>query len=165
MSAHPPDGSDQPEAVDPVMLAVLSNRGRDATLLTSDQERLLDDWVAGRLAPAEAERAAALTQQNSLAAERVLERRLLEAARQSPTVPQELEARVLRASLPPKAAPSGAWWRPLGRWQWTTIAGALALAAIVAVVGVPLWQQATQGGDSMQVAMVTIADRNALFEP
>ena len=51
MSAHPPDGSDQPEAVDPVMLAVLSNRGRDATLLTPDQERLLDDWVAGRLAP------------------------------------------------------------------------------------------------------------------
>jgi hypothetical protein len=165
MSAHPPDGSDQPEAVDPVMLAVLSNRGRDATLLTSDQERLLDDWVAGQLAPAEAERAAALTQQNSLAAERVLERRLLEAARQSPTVPQELEARVLGASLPPKAAPSGAWWRPLGRWQWTTIAGALALAAIVAVVGVPLWQQVLQGGDSLQVAMVTINDRNPLFEP
>jgi hypothetical protein len=165
MSAHPPDGSDQPEAVDPVMLAILSNRGRDATLLTSDQERLLDDWVAGRLAPAEAERAAALTQQNSLAAERVLERRLLEAARQSPPVPQELEARVLRAGLPPKTAPSGAWWRPLGRWQWTTIAGALALAAIVAVVGVPLWQQVLQGGDSLQVAMVTISDRNPLFEP
>jgi hypothetical protein len=72
MSAHPPDGSDEPEAVDPVMLAVLSNRGREATLLTSDQERLLDDWVAGRLAPAEAERAAALTKQNSLAAERIL---------------------------------------------------------------------------------------------
>jgi hypothetical protein len=165
MSAHPTDGSDQPEAVDPVMLAVLSNRGRDATLLTSDQERMLDDWVAGRLAPAEAERAAALTQQNSLAAERVLERRLLEAARQSPPVPQELEARVLRAGLPPKAAPSGAWWRPLGRWQWTTIAGALALAAIVAVLGVPLWQQVMQSGDSLQVAMVTINDRNPLFEP
>ena len=165
MSAHPTEGSDGPEAADPVMSAVLSNRGRAATPLSPDQERLLDDWLAGRLAPAEAERAAALTRQNSLAAERVLERRLLEAARQSPPVPQDLEARVLRASLPPKAAPSGAWWRPLGRWQWTTIAGALALAAIVAVVGVPLWQQATQGGDSMQVAMVTIADRNALFEP
>lgn len=165
MSAHPTEGSDGPEAADPVMSAVLSNRGRAATPLSPDEERLLDDWVAGRLAPAEAERAASLTRQNSLAAERVLERRLLEAARQSPPVPQELEARVLRASLPTKAAPSGAWWRPLGRWQWTTIAGALALVAIVAVVGVPLWQQATQGGDSMQVAMVTIADRNALFEP
>jgi hypothetical protein len=165
MSAHPTEGSDGPEAADPVMSAVLSNRGRAATPLSADQERLLDDWVAGRLAPADAERAAALTKQNSLAAERVLERRLLEAARQSPPVPQDLEARVLRASLPPKGAPTGAWWRPLGRWQWTTIAGALALVAIVAVVGVPLWQQATQGGDSMQVAMVTITDRNALFEP
>jgi hypothetical protein len=165
MSAHPTDGSDGPEAVDPVMSAVLSNRGRAATPLSPEQERLLDDWVAGRLAPADAERAAALTKENSLAAERVLERRLLEAARQSPPVPQDLEARVLRASLPPKVAPTGAWWRPLGRWQWTTIAGALALVAIVAVVGVPLWQQATQGGDSMQVAMVTIVDRNALFEP
>jgi hypothetical protein len=165
MSAHPTEGSDGPEAVDPVMSAVLSNRGRAATPLSADQERLLDDWLGGRLEPAEAERAASLTRQNSLAAERVLERRLLEAARQSPPVPQELAARVLRASLPTKAAPSGAWWRPLGRWQWTTVAGALALVAIVAVVGVPLWQQATQGGDSMQVAMVTIADRNALFEP
>ena len=162
MSAHPTEGSDGPEAADPVMSAVLSNRGRAATPLSPDEERLLDDWVAGRLAPAEAERAASLTRQNSLATERVLERRLLEAARQSPPVPQDLEARVLRASLPPKAAPSGAWWRPLGRWQWTTIAGALALVAIVAVVGVPLWQQATRGGDSMQVAMVTIADRSAV---
>ena len=89
MSAHPTEGSDGPEATDPVMSAVLSNRGRAATPLSPDEERLLDDWVAGRLAPAEAERAASLTRQNSLAAERVLERRLLEAARQSPPVPQE----------------------------------------------------------------------------
>src|ERR1700694_230356 len=98
MSAHPPDGSDGPEAVDPVMLAVLSNRGRDATLLSSDQERLLDDWLGGRLAPEQAERAAALAKQNTLAAERVLERRLLEASRKSPTVPQDLEGRGLEAA-------------------------------------------------------------------
>jgi hypothetical protein len=165
MSAHPPDGSDEPEAVDPVMLAVLSNRGREATLLTSDQERLLDDWVAGRLATAEAERAAALTKQNSLAAERVLERRLLEAARQSPPVPQDLTARVLKASPAAKTSASGGWWRSLDRWRWQGLAGAVVLAGVVAVVGVPLWQQAMQGGDSMQVAMVTINDRNALFEP
>jgi len=165
MSAHPPDGSDEPEAVDPVMLAVLSNRGKEATLLTSDQERLLDDWVAGRLAPAEAERAAALTKQNSLAAERVLERRLLEAARQSPPVPQDLTARVLKASPAAKTSASGGWWRSLDRWRWQGLAGAVVLAGVVAVVGVPLWQQAMQGGESMQVAMVTINDRNALFEP
>src|SRR5260370_26982395 len=98
MSERPPDGSDGPEAVDPVMLAVLSNRGRDATLLSADQERLLDDWVAGRLPPQEAERAAALTKQNSLAAERVLDRRLLEAAPQSPPVPRGPTTRILKAS-------------------------------------------------------------------
>ncbi len=84
MSAPPTDAGDGEAAVDPVMSAVLSNRGRAATPLSADEERLLDDWLAGRLAPADAERAAALTRQNSLAAERVLERRLLEAARQSP---------------------------------------------------------------------------------
>ena len=50
MSARPPDGSDQPEAPDQVMLAVLSNAGREAIVLSSDEERLLDDWAAGRLA-------------------------------------------------------------------------------------------------------------------
>ncbi|MGZ5910390.1 MAG: hypothetical protein ACXWLB_10990 [Reyranella sp.] len=165
MSAHPTDGSDEPEAVDPVMLAVLSNRGREGTPLSADQEGLLDDWVAGRLAPEQAERAAALAKQNTLAAERVLERRLLEAARQSPPVPQELAARVLKAGPAPRASPSGGWWRSLGRWRWQGLAGAVVLAAVVAVVGVPLWQQTMQGSDPMQVAMVTINERNALFEP
>jgi hypothetical protein len=165
MSAHPPDGSDEPEAVDPVMLAVLSNRGKEATPLSADQEGLLDDWVAGRLAPEQAARAAALAKQNTLAAERVLERRLLEAARQSPPVPQDLTARVLKASPAAKTSASGGWWRSLDRWRWQGLAGAVVLAGVVAVVGVPLWQQTMQGGDSMQVAMVTINDRNPLFEP
>ena len=51
MSTHPTEGSDGPEAADPVMSAVLSNRGRAATPLSPDQERLLDDWVAGRPTP------------------------------------------------------------------------------------------------------------------
>src|SRR5258708_29088518 len=125
MSERPLEGGDGPEAVDPVMLAVLSNRGRDATMLSSDQERLLDDWVAGRLAPAEAERAAALAKQNTLAAERVLERRLLEAARQSPPVPQDLAGRILKASPVAKASPTGGWWRSLDRWRWQGLAGAV----------------------------------------
>ena len=87
MNARPPDGSDEPEAVDQVMLAVLSNRGRDATALSAEQERLVDDWMAGRLAPDDAERAAALVRQNALAAERVLERRLQAAAGDSPAGP------------------------------------------------------------------------------
>src|SRR5262245_44360385 len=98
MNARPSDASDEPEAVDQVMLAVLSNRGRDATPLSADQERLLDDWVAGRLAPADAERMAALVRQNVLAVERVLERRLQAAASEGPPVPRRVTARILKAS-------------------------------------------------------------------
>jgi hypothetical protein len=165
MNARPPDGSDEPEAVDQVMLAVLSNRGRDATVLSAEQERLVDDWMAGRLAPDDAERAAALVRQNAPAAERVLERRLQAAAGQSPPVPQQLTAQILKASAPPKASAVGAWWRSLGsRWQWTSIAGAAALASITVVAGMPLLQQMMSGGGPLQVAMVTINDRGPLFE-
>ncbi len=164
MNARPPDGSDEPEAVDQVMLAVLSNRGRDATVLSADQERLLDDWVAGRLASNDAERAAALVRQNTLAAERVLERRLQAAASESPPVPEQLTAAILRASAPPKTSALGAWWRSLGRWQWTSIAGAAALASVLVVAGMPVLQQMMSGGGPLQVAMVTISDRGPLFE-
>jgi hypothetical protein len=163
MNARPPDGSDEPEAVDQVMLAVLSNRGRDATVLSADQERLLDDWVAGRLAADDAERAAALVRQNALAAERVLERRLQAAASESPPVPQQLMAQILKASAPQKTSTIGAWWRSLGHWQWTSIAGAAALASILVVAGMPVLQQMMSGGP-LQVAMVTITDRGPLFE-
>jgi hypothetical protein len=164
MNDRPPDGSDEPEAVDQVMLAVLSNRGRDATLLSAEQEQLLDDWVAGRLTPDDEEHAAALVRRNTLAAERVLERRLQAAASQSPPVPQQLTTQILKASAPPKASPAGAWWRSLGRWQWTSIAGAAALASILVVAGMPVLQQMMSGGGPLQVAMVTINDRAPLFE-
>ncbi len=164
MNARPPDGSDEPEAVDQVMLAVLSNRGRDAIVLSADQERLLDDWVAGRLAPDDAERAAALVRQNTLAAERVLERRLQAAASEGPAVPQALTAQILKATVPPKASAIGAWWRSLGRRQWTSIAGAAALASILVVAGMPMLRQMMSGGGPLQVAMVTINDRSPLFE-
>lgn len=165
MNARPPDGSDEPEAVDQVMLAVLSNRGREATLLSADQERLLDDWVTGLLAPADAERAAALVRRNTLAAERVLERRLQAAASESPPVPERLAARILEASAPPKASAIGAWWRSLGRRQWIGIAGTAALATILVVAaGVPMLRQMMSGGAPLQVAMVTISDRSPLFE-
>ena len=163
MNARPPDGSDEPEAVDQVMLAVLSNRGRDATVLSAEQERLLDDWLAGRLAAGDGERAAALVRQNALAAERVLERRLQAAASASPPVPEQLTAAILKASTSPKASAPVAWWRSLGRWQWTSIAGAAALASILAVASLPMLQQMTSGGP-LQVAMVTIGDRGPLFE-
>ena len=164
MSTHPTDGDRDPEAVDQV-LSILSNRGRSAVVLTPEEERLLDEWVEGQLTPDAAERAATLTRQNALAAEHVLERRLLKAAQQGPAVPQGVTERILKINTPPRTSASGGWWRALGRWRWTAIAGAAALASIVAVVGLPLWQQTMRGSGSIQVAMVTIDDRNPLFEP
>lgn len=164
MNARPPDGSDEPEAVDQVMLAVLSNRGREGSVLSAEEERLLDGWVDGRLSPAEADRAASLVKRNSLAAERVLERRLLTAAAESPRVPQDLAARVLKPATPPKAARTAGWWRLPRRWQWTGLAGAVALASIVTVFGVSVMQRTMQGDAPLQVAMATIGDRTPLFE-
>jgi hypothetical protein len=85
------------------------------------------------------------------------------AASESPPVPQQLTAAILKASAPPKTSAMGAWWRSLGRWQWTSIAGAAALASILVVAGMPLLQQMMSGGP-LQVAMVTINDRGPLFE-
>ncbi len=164
MTARPTDGSDQPEAPDQVMLAVLSNPGREAIALSSDEERLLDDWVAGRLAPEAAEGAARLVKRNALAAERVLERRLLDAARQGPPVPQSLAERVLTPASPPKASAFGGWWRSLGRRQWIGIAGAAALAGIAAITVAPMLQQTAREGAPLQVAMATFRDRTPLFE-
>jgi len=163
MNPRPSDRSRQPEAVDEVMLAVLANRGRDAAVLSEDLERLLDDWVAGRLAPDDAARAADLVRQNTLAVERVLELRLRTAASRSPPVPQHLTARILRASAPRRASAKSAWWHSLGRRQWS-IVGAAALASTLVVVAMPMLQQLLSGNGPLQVAMVTIDDRSPLFE-
>jgi hypothetical protein len=163
MNARAPDGQDPAEADDPVMLAVLANRGRESRALSADEERLLDDWVAGRLASDDSARAAAIVKENALAAERVLERRLQAAAEKDPAIPQALTERILQAGAPPKASAPGAWWRSLGRRQWLSIAGAAALASILVVAGMPVLQQ-MMSGSPLQVAMVTIGDRGPLFE-
>jgi hypothetical protein len=165
MNARPTDGRDEPETVDEAMLAILSNSGRAAAVLSADQERLLDDWVAGRLSPQAARQAADLVKRNALAAERILERRLLAAAEQGPAVPPGLAARALGSQPRPQARAARLPWRPFGRWSWTGIAGAAALASIVAIAGVVVLQQAMRGGAPIQVAMVTIGDRTPLFEP
>ncbi len=168
MNARPPDGSDEPDPVDPVMLSVLANRGRNAAELTGDEEHLLDAWVAGELGPDDAERAATLAKRNVLAAERVLERRLLQAAAQSPPIPQAVTDRIL-ASASAAAAPAtapGMQRRLFGRWRWMGLiaaAAAAAAAAILIVVAGPILYR-PQDGAFLQVAMVTIADRSPLFE-
>src|SRR5262245_21561754 len=159
MTLRPPDGSEEPEAVDPVMLAVLANRGRTAAVLSVEEERLVDAWVAGELAPEAAERAADLVKRNSLAAERVLERRLLDAARQGAAVPQSLEARVLKAAPSAPGSALGGWWRSLSRRQWLGIATLAAAACIAAIAVAPMLQQ-----PPLQIAMATITDRTPLFD-
>jgi hypothetical protein len=161
MSTRATDPGDEP-AVDQVMLAVLSNRGRNAEALSRDQERLLEAWVAGRLAPSDAARAEALVKDNALAAERVLERRLVTAAEQSPPVPAALGTRVLKTDWPAaKPVVFGGWRRALGRRSWIGLAGAAALASIALVASLSLVQR----GPPIQIALATISDRNALFEP
>ncbi len=159
-----PDGSDPSEPEDQVMLAVLSNNGRNAVTLTPEEERLLDDWVAGRLPADSADRAVALTRRNALAAERVLECRLLDAAGKSPPIPQALTARILAPPLPPRTSSLATWWRSLGRRQWLGIAAVAALAGVAAIAVAPMLQQALRGDSTVQVAMVTFADRTPLFE-
>jgi hypothetical protein len=175
MTGRPPDMNrgpgDEPETADPVMLALLSNKGRRPSPLTAEQERLLDDWVAGRLASGEAARAEALVKENAWAAERVLERRLLDASGRDAAVPEALSARVLAAVSPPPAAsprpeptPRRAWWQGL-QVGWTGALGLAALTAILVIALVPLLQRSFRAGDTLQVAMATIGDRSALFEP
>jgi hypothetical protein len=164
MSAQPPNGSDQPEAIDQVMLAVLSNPGREARALSPDEEHLLDDWLAGRLDPEAAARAAALVKRNSIAAEHVLERRLLDAARRSPAVPRSFEARILKSAVAPTTSTVGAWWRSLGRRQWIGIASVVAAACIAVLAVAPVLQQTMREGAPVQVALATFSDRTPLFE-
>jgi hypothetical protein len=86
--------------VDRAMLLAISHRQRDSTPLSLEQERLLDSWIAGRLPSKDADRAAELTKFNKLAAERVLERRLIAVANEGPDVPVALSARILGTPQP-----------------------------------------------------------------
>ena len=166
-SAWPdPPGGDPDE--DPVMLAILPNGGRRGEALAPEAERLLDDWVAGRLAGDRAAVAAALVRWNALAAERALERRLLAAAAAGPDVPPDLSAR-LRPLFGPPLPPSRAGRGQSIAWRWPTVisalVGALAMASLLAIAAFPLLQRASDPSPSIEVAMTTFPDRSALFEP
>jgi len=85
-------------ASDQALLLALSPGRRDITPLSLDQERLIDNWIVGHSPPVEADRAAELTKNNRLAAERVLECRLMKAAKAGPGIPSSLAARILKAA-------------------------------------------------------------------
>jgi hypothetical protein len=159
--------SDDLRSVDRAMLLALSHRQDDNTPLSLDQERLLDSWIADRLPPIDADRAAELTKHNRFAAERILERRLISAANEGPDVPSTLAAQILRASRPPRTGAGGIFnlrWPALSGWQWSGLGAALAATAVIAVFGFQLWQAQLRPDQSFQIAMVTIEDRSVLAE-
>jgi hypothetical protein len=165
--------------IDRAMLSAISHRQRDNTPLSPEQERLLDDWIAGRLPSSEADRAAELTKFNKLAAERILDRRLIAAANEGPDVPSALSERILSASRPPMSGRGGLFnwrWPTFSAWQWSGLgAAATAAIAVIAVFTLVFWQglsdhdfqfarEQLSSDQRFQIAMVTIEDRNALIE-
>lgn len=161
-----PDEGGDLRPIDQALLLAIGRHKRGVVPLTLDQDRLLDDWVAGRLPPADAERAAELTKSNSFAAERVLERRLIEAANSGPGVPPALTARVLAAARPIETQPSKSWFRlpSFSGLQWSMAGAAVAAMLAVAVFSLQLVQE-RRSDQRIQVAMVTFDDRSPLSRP
>ena len=168
MPVGPSDRVEAPPLDDPVMLAILANGGHRGGPLSPAEERLLDDWADGHLAangPAVAA-ATGLVRRNALAAEHLLERRLLALAARAPEAPRIVAVAAHDPRVPPSPAvlPVRWPWRLLP-WRWPALAGGMALASVLAVASVPLVREAMRGEAPLQLALVSIADRGALFEP
>jgi hypothetical protein len=139
-----------------LMLAILASSNRRRAALSLDEERLLDDWLAGRLSLARSDAASDLVRNNVLAAERVLERRLLTLASVSAPPSRIVEANALRSGA------AGAARGPLRRqmpslWKWSGVAAAA--AAIALAMSVDL-QQPPSG----QATIATVTDLRSLVE-
>lgn len=158
---------DDPDEIDRAMLSAISRRQRDNTPLSFDQERLLDDWIAGRLPQNDADRAAELTSHNIFAAEHILELKLIAAANEGPDVPSALSKRILNASGPKTSGLGKLFrieWPTLSAWQWSGLGATAAAIAVVGVFGLQMWQLHLRSDQSFQIAMVTIEDRSVLLE-
>jgi hypothetical protein len=126
------------------MLSVISHRQRDRTPLSLTDEMLIDDWMAGRLSAADADRAAGLAKHNLFAAERILEHRLIAAANAGPAIPDAVSSRIFRAARPERTRKSGIvnWrWPTFSGWQWSGMSAAAATIAFVAMIGYGQWDQ------------------------
>src|SRR5229473_2870842 len=78
------------------LMAALFNRRRQWIPLSSDQIKLVDEFVAGQLAGEAASAAERLVRENAFAAERVMERRLVQQAKSGPAPPRALTESILR---------------------------------------------------------------------
>jgi hypothetical protein len=152
-SARRPIGS---AARKPLMLAILANRRRRRTALTAEQERLLDDWSAGRLGPDREDAALELVRGNVFAAERVLERRLLALASTSAPPSTRVEAAILKAGTARTGRATVR--RPVASlWKWSGIAAAT--LAVALVTGVVL-----QEPPSTEATIVELTDLRSLTQ-
>jgi hypothetical protein len=165
------------------LMAALFNRRGQWLPLSPDQIRIVDEFVAGRLAGEAAAAAERLVRENAFAAERVMERRLLQQAESSPAPPRALTESILReaeraaARRSPVKRPLGAAWL-----SWKTV-GVVGVAAAAMVLGGELLLNPVRSptgtgheakeadnnpndpASSVQVAMATIANRDLLLEP
>jgi hypothetical protein len=171
------------EEGDTSLMAALFNRRRQWLPLSPDQTRMVDEFVAGRLDGEAAAAAERLVRENAFAAERVIERRLLQQAESSPEPPRALTESILNAAeraatrRDPVKRPLAVAWL-----SWRTV-GVVGAAAAAMVLGAELLlnpalsptgtrHEAKEANNApndpasaVQVAMATIADRDLLLEP
>jgi hypothetical protein len=139
-----------------LMLAILASRNERRAPLSLDEERLLDDWLADRAPSARSDAAADLVRNNGLAAERVLERRLLALASAGAPPSRRVAERLL------KARAAEAVRMPRRRqvpslWKWSGVVAAT--AAVVLATTVVLQQP-----PSDQATITTVTDLRSLIE-
>jgi hypothetical protein len=166
------------------LIAALFNRRRQWLPLSSDQTKIVDEFDAGQLAGEAAAAAERLVRENAFAAERVMERRLVQQAERGRAPPRALTERILAEAegVPARRAPRK---RAFGAaWLSWKVAGVAVVSVAALVLGGELLlnpmrgpsgigRDAQQANDnptdaavpSVQVAMATIANRDLLVEP
>ena len=163
------------------LIAALFNRRRQWLPLSSDQTKIVDEFDAGQLAGEAAAAAERLVRENAFAAERVMERRLVQQAERGRAPPRALTERILAEAegVPARRAPRK---RAFGAaWLSWKVAGVAVVSVAALVLGGELLLNPMRGPSgigrdakeannnpavpSVQVAMATIANRDLLVEP
>jgi hypothetical protein len=176
-----PSRRDTGDADGASLMAALFNRRRRWLSLSSDEIKIVDEFAAGQLAGEAAAVAERLVRENAFAAERVMERRLVQQAEASPAPPRALTERILGQAegLTARRSPIN---RPFAAallsWKVAGVA-VVTVAAMVLAGELLLNPMRTPSGNPtdtavaersatvplVQVAMATIANRDLLSEP
>src|SRR5437899_6320592 len=117
------------------LMAALFNRRRQWMPLSSDENKIVDEFVAGQLTGEAAAVAERLVLENAFAAERVMERRLVQQAERSPAPPRALTERIL-GQVERAAARRSPSKRPFrAAWLSWKVAGVSVVAVAAMVLG------------------------------